>query len=183
MGISGNVGVTVNNATGGGSNGGGGNGGSGGGGGSSGGGSSGGSGGSGGGTSGGGSSGSGGSSGTGTSSGSSSSNNSSSLQQLLQTLLRELQALIQQLNTQLVQSFTRNLTIGSSGQDVKNLQMFLNDNGYPVSQAGAGSPGNEGTYFGAKTQQALMRFQAAAGITPATGYLGAKTRGYMQGRW
>ena len=183
VGISGNVGVTVNNATGGGSNGGGGNGGSGGGGGSSGGGSSGGSGGSGGGTSGGGSSGSGGSSGTGTSSGSSSSNNSSSLQQLLQTLLRELQALIQQLNTQLVQSFTRNLTIGSSGQDVKNLQMFLNDNGYPVSQAGAGSPGNEGTYFGAKTAQALAKWQSANGISPASGVFGPKTRGYMQSKW
>ena len=105
-----------------------------------------------------------------------------SLQALLQTLLAELEALIQKLNTQLVSSFTRNLTIGSQGQDVKNLQMFLNDNGYIIAQSGAGSPGNEVSYFGQKTQQALAKFQKASGL-PASGFLGAMTRAYLEKRW
>jgi hypothetical protein len=108
---------------------------------------------------------------------------SGDLEALLQSLLAELQALIKELNTQLVASFTRNLTIGSSGQDVKNLQMFLNDNGDTVASSGAGSPGNEVTYFGAKTQAALAKWQQANGITPASGFLGPKTREYMEGRW
>jgi len=107
----------------------------------------------------------------------------SDLETLLQSLLAELEALIGQLNTQLVQSFTRTLTIGSSGQDVTNLQVFLNDNGYSVAETGAGSPGNEVSYFGAKTAQALAKWQSANGITPASGILGPKTRAYMQEKW
>jgi len=184
--------VTVSNTVVSGGGGGGGGGGSSGGGGSGGGGGS--SGGSGSGSSGGGSSGSSGSgsgsSGSGSSSSGSSSSSSSTLptsqsglEALLQSLIAELQALIAQLNHQLVASFTRTLTIGSSGQDVKNLQLFLNDNGYTISPSGAGSPGNEVMYFGGKTQAALAKWQAANGITPASGILGPKTRAYMQGKW
>ncbi len=174
------------------------NGGGGGGGGSSGGGGGGGGGGSsGGGGGGGGSSGSGSGSGSGSSgsTGSSSSTNSGtsgsgssgssqqSLASLLASLLQEVEALITQLNTQLVATFTRNLTLGSSGQDVKNLQVFLNDNGYTIATTGAGSPGDESTYFGAKTAAALAKFQAANQITPTSGILGPKTRAYLEGKW
>jgi peptidoglycan hydrolase-like protein with peptidoglycan-binding domain len=82
------------------------------------------------------------------------------------------------LNTQIVATFTRNLTIGSRGNDVKNLQIFLNDNGYTVSSAGTGSPGNESTYFGAKTATALAKWQKANSL-PATGFFGALTRALL----
>ncbi len=131
---------------------------------------------------GGGGSGSGSGSSSGSGSGSSSDSSPSALQALLQSLLAELESLINELNTQLVASFTRNLTIGSSGQDVKNLQIFLNDNGYTVSLSGAGSPGHEGTTFGAKTAQALMKFQAKHQLK-ATGFFGPATRAFMEGKW
>jgi len=58
-------------------------------------------------------------------------------------------------------AFTRNLTLGSRGNDVKELQIFLNSNGFGVSTTGAGSPGNETTYFGNKTRQALVKIKPA----------------------
>lgn len=127
--------------------------------------------------------GTGGQSGTGGTSTSTLSTTPNGLEALLQLLLSELQALIQQLNTQLVSTFTRNLTIGSYGPDVKNLQLFLNDNGYTIAASGAGSPGNESQYLGAKTAAALAKWQTANGITPASGFLGPKTRAYMQSKW
>jgi hypothetical protein len=75
-------------------------------------------------------------------------------------------------------AFSRNLGFTSTGPDVKELQQFLNAKGYVVSQAGPGSPGNETSYFGAKTQMALVEFQKSAGI-PATGYLGLITRSWI----
>lgn len=56
--------------------------------------------------------------------------------------------------------FTRQLNLGMSGIDVKELQRFLNANGFQVAQSGAGSPGNETEYFGALTQAALQKYQA-----------------------
>jgi len=73
-------------------------------------------------------------------------------------------------------TFTRDLTIGSTGQDVMELQKFLNDNGYAVAASGAGSAGSESTYFGSLTQAALAKYQAAKGIAPAVGYFGPITR-------
>ncbi len=73
-------------------------------------------------------------------------------------------------------SFTRNLTVGSTGADVRALQQWLNANGYQVSASGAGSPGNETQYFGPATRTALAKYQAAVGISPAAGYFGPITR-------
>lgn len=73
-------------------------------------------------------------------------------------------------------AFTRDLTVGSTGADVMDLQRVLNGNGYPVASSGAGAPGSESTYFGAKTQAALAKWQAANGISPAAGYFGPITR-------
>lgn len=73
-------------------------------------------------------------------------------------------------------AFTRNLTVGSQGEDVRQLQTFLNTRGYAVASVGAGSRGNETTYFGPATRAALARYQAANGISPAAGYFGPMTR-------
>ncbi len=101
--------------------------------------------------------------------------------------VEELQALIMQLQAQLSAltggqgtgtgyQFTRNLTLGSTGTDVMELQKFLNAKGFTVAASGAGSVGMESTYFGVKTQQALAKFQAANAISPAAGYFGPLTR-------
>jgi Putative peptidoglycan binding domain len=72
-------------------------------------------------------------------------------------------------------TFTRSLTIGSTGSDVKALQMFLNSHNAVIAASGAGSMGNESTYFGGLTKAALAKFQAAQGISPAVGYFGPLT--------
>jgi peptidoglycan hydrolase-like protein with peptidoglycan-binding domain len=70
-------------------------------------------------------------------------------------------------------TFTQNLTIGSSGADVIALQQLLINDGYLTSVS---TPTG---YFGYGTQAALAKFQAANGISPATGYCGAKTRAFL----
>lgn len=71
--------------------------------------------------------------------------------------------------------FTRNLYLGMSGDDIKELQKFLNARGYVVATSGAGSVGNETMYYGYATRAAVMKFQSANGISPV-GYVGALTR-------
>jgi hypothetical protein len=78
-----------------------------------------------------------------------------------------------------VSTITRDVTIGFRGADALSIQQYLNTHGFIVATQGAGSPGNETAYFGGLTQQALARFQAAKGITPALGYFGPKTRAYI----
>lgn len=73
-------------------------------------------------------------------------------------------------------AFSRDLKLGSSGEDVRLLQEFLNVFGFAVATSGAGSPGNETTTFGPATQRALAKFQEARSISPAAGYLGPLTR-------
>ncbi|MFA6358791.1 MAG: hypothetical protein WCY09_09075, partial [Candidatus Omnitrophota bacterium] len=45
-------------------------------------------------------------------------------------------------------TISRDLTIGSTGTDVKSLQQFLNNNGYSISASGVGSKGRETTIYG-----------------------------------
>jgi len=81
-------------------------------------------------------------------------------------------------------SFTRDLTIGSRGEDVLQLQKFLNTNGFTVSVTGPGAPGSETDYFGSLTNAAVARFQEAytaqillpVGLSKGTGYFGPSTR-------
>lgn len=73
-------------------------------------------------------------------------------------------------------SFTRDLTVGAKGDDVKCLQQYLNGKGYKVAESGAGSPGNETTTFGSLTKAAAAKWQAANSVSPAVGYFGSISR-------
>ncbi len=77
--------------------------------------------------------------------------------------------------------FARDLKVGFVGDDVKELQKFLNNNGFPLSETGAGSSGNEITHFGKLTKMALIKFQASKNISPALGFFGPITRGIVNG--
>ncbi|MFM2357526.1 MAG: hypothetical protein RJA61_263 [Candidatus Parcubacteria bacterium] len=73
--------------------------------------------------------------------------------------------------------FNTNLTIGSTGTDVMNLQKTLNMNADTrVSTTGAGSPGSETSTFGPATKAAVIKFQLKYGISPAAGFVGPVTR-------
>jgi len=65
-------------------------------------------------------------------------------------------------------SFTRDLTVGSTGADVTCLQNALKAGGYMSANATG--------YFGALTQAGVAAWQKAAGVTPTAGYFGAKSR-------
>lgn len=82
-------------------------------------------------------------------------------------------------STPVVSSFDRDLEKGMTGEDVRALQVYLNTHGYVVATTGAGSVGHETTLFGSATKAALVKFQKASGISPASGYFGPKTRAYM----
>lgn len=70
-------------------------------------------------------------------------------------------------------SFTKDLTIGSTGADVTCLQNALKAGGYMT----AGATG----YFGSLTQAGVVAWQKASGVTPAAGYFGAKSRAAFGG--
>ena len=77
--------------------------------------------------------------------------------------------------------FNRLLVVGSVGDDVKSLQQFLNGQGFTVSPAGPGAPGNETKFFGPATRAAVIKFQLANGIVQSAteagaGHVGPKTR-------
>lgn len=75
-------------------------------------------------------------------------------------------------------TFTRDLTLESTGDDVRCLQHFLiQQNKGPKAQALAAN-GATG-YFGPLTQAALAEYQASVGIAPAAGYFGVVTRSFM----
>lgn len=66
--------------------------------------------------------------------------------------------------------FTRDLYFGMKGEDVRELQKFLNTHGYFVIN-------NPTDYFGSLTKNALVRYQLANNISPPQGYFGPLTRG------
>lgn len=85
--------------------------------------------------------------------------------------------------------FNRTLRAGSSGDDVRRLQRYLNEQGYVLAPRGIGSPGNETDYFGPMTYNALIKFQEAhakdilapAGLTKGSGIFGPATMKYVNG--
>ncbi len=68
-------------------------------------------------------------------------------------------------------NFIRDLTVGSQGEDVEALQQFLKEQGF--FDRGITD------YFGPVTKNSLIQFQKQAGISPASGYFGPKTREYI----
>lgn len=77
--------------------------------------------------------------------------------------------------------FARDLTMGSKGEDVRNLQKFLNSQGFQVAKSGPGSPGQETDYFGKLTRESLARYQEANNIKPSVGYFGPITKKHVNG--
>lgn len=80
--------------------------------------------------------------------------------------------------------FSRNLKIGNSGEDVRELQIFLNtDPDTQIATSGIGSPGRETNYFGTLTYLAVKKFQTKyayevltpTGLSLPTGYVGTYT--------
>ncbi len=84
-------------------------------------------------------------------------------------------------------SFSHDLRAGSQGSDVQHLQQYLNAHGAPVALRGAGSPGNETTYFGQSTKAALIHFQelhaedilSSLNIKKGTGNFYSNTRAFV----
>ncbi len=60
-----------------------------------------------------------------------------------------------------VTGFNRTLKPGMRGSDVQALQIFLNQQGYLVTQSGFGSPGYETNFYGPGTTRAIIKFQEA----------------------
>jgi peptidoglycan hydrolase-like protein with peptidoglycan-binding domain len=85
-------------------------------------------------------------------------------------------------------TFTRTLKVGSEGEDVRQLQIYLNSNpGTQVAQAGAGSPGSESIYFGERTMQAVIKMQNLfaplilhpVGLSVGSGFVGNSTMSFL----
>ncbi|MFA6257798.1 MAG: peptidoglycan-binding protein [Candidatus Paceibacterota bacterium] len=74
--------------------------------------------------------------------------------------------------------FSRNLSLNKKGEDVRQLQKFLNTHGFVVIKTGVGSYGNESNFFGIMTKKALAKFQLSVNLPP-TGFFGPMTRGYV----
>ncbi len=75
-------------------------------------------------------------------------------------------------------SYARDLTLGDTGVDVTQLQLFLiQNNKGPKAQALASVSATG--LFGPLTQAALAEYQAAVGIAPTAGYFGPLTREYV----
>jgi peptidoglycan hydrolase-like protein with peptidoglycan-binding domain len=67
--------------------------------------------------------------------------------------------------------FARTLRSGQRGEDVRTLQTWLGDVGYPVPQTG---------YFGQATRGAVRSFQVAHHLRPVSGAVGARTAAVLR---
>jgi len=105
------------------------------------------------------------------------------LQSLL-TQLATLQAQLAEMKGTSPITFTQYMHLGSKGEQVKELQQFLNSHGFVLAESGPGSAGNETDYFGQLTLKAVQAFQLHYKIVSSTddpgyGYVGPKTRAQL----
>lgn len=85
-------------------------------------------------------------------------------------------------------SFSRTLKLGSEGQDVKDLQIYLNNHGFLITSTGPGSKGQESIYFGPRTSAALKLFQESnasvildpLGLSSGSGIAGIRTLEFIR---
>ncbi|MEK7635304.1 MAG: peptidoglycan-binding domain-containing protein [Patescibacteria group bacterium] len=75
--------------------------------------------------------------------------------------------------------FEKNLKIRIVHNDVKELQRFLNSQGFVLTISGLGSPGQETNFFGGLTRKALIEFQKKNNIKPSVGFFGPITRQFV----
>lgn len=83
--------------------------------------------------------------------------------------------------------FKNRLQAGAISNEVKELQKFLNNNGFILTKTGPGSPGKETNKFGPLTKRALAKFQEThaeeilkpLGLEKGTGILGPRTRNFI----
>ena len=85
---------------------------------------------------------------------------------------------IDKVEAQTLLNINKTLKYGTVGTEVQELQKFLNDSGFTVSTTGAGSPGNETTFFGSATQKAVESFQKANKLQ-SDGIVGRNTRSVL----
>jgi hypothetical protein len=104
----------------------------------------------------------------------------SQMQNLLASLEAQLQALQAKASGMTSFTFTRNLSLWSTGNDVKQLQTFLVSQNSGLAVAKLAEHGTTNV-FGMLTFNALVEFQKKASITPASGYFGPITRAYVNG--
>lgn len=97
------------------------------------------------------------------------STSSADLQAQINALLAQIAALQGSSSTSASVTFSKDLTLGSTGADVTALQNWLISKGFTIA---AGATG----YFGGQTQAALAKYQASVSISPASGYFGPITR-------
>jgi peptidoglycan hydrolase-like protein with peptidoglycan-binding domain len=86
-------------------------------------------------------------------------------------------------------SFSKSLSLGSTGEEVRQLQIFLNNYvaATQVAATGPGSPGNETAYFGNLTKNAVRKFQdinfsailEPLNLVSGTGYFGPSTINFI----
>lgn len=72
--------------------------------------------------------------------------------------------------------FSRDLEYGIDGEDVRCLQRYLNDAGFTVAVTGPGAPAGETTLFRDATEDAVVAWQEANNVYPASGYFGPLSR-------
>jgi hypothetical protein len=75
--------------------------------------------------------------------------------------------------------FKRDLFVTSTGEDVRQLQIYLNNKGFYLTDTGEGSKDQETNYFGGLTKNALSKFQQANSISPSNGYFGSITMKFI----
>ena len=68
--------------------------------------------------------------------------------------------------------FSRTLSIGMTGDDVRCLQVYLNTTSHKIATTGVGSPGNETTSYGSLTEAAVLSWQKANSVSGANGNFG-----------